>query len=251
MAGGMPDIQAQELAAAAADVIETAAAAGTKMRLLGGVAVYQLSQAARQPPLARQYHDFDVVVPPGRGRSAATVFRDSGYTEDAHFNALHGARRMIFANPAGFVVDLLIGTFQMCHELKLGHDLPDAGLTVHPADLMLTKLQIVQIEDKDLRDATALLLDLPVGDSPAGIQLRRFTAPLAGDWGFFHTIEKNLPKVASYAAAQLQAPGAEHVAQSVAQLKDAMDRAPKSLRWKARSRIGERTPWYDLPEEVE
>jgi len=39
---------------------------------------------------------------------------------------------MIFAASTGFAVDLLVGTFQMCHQLKLGHDLPDSGLTVHP-----------------------------------------------------------------------------------------------------------------------
>jgi hypothetical protein len=111
----------------------------------GGIAVFQLSESARQPALARSYQDFDVVVPPGQGQAAAAaaaaVFRERGYAEDAHFNALHGAHRMIFTASGGFVVDVLIGTFQMCHQLRLGHDLPGSGLTVYPADLMLTKLR--------------------------------------------------------------------------------------------------------------
>jgi hypothetical protein len=28
------------------------------------------------------------------------------------------------------------------------------------------------------------------------------------------------------------------------------DKVPKSLRWKIRSRVGERVQWYELPEEV-
>lgn len=246
----MPHVPAEDLMAAAADAIEAAAASGTKLRLLGGIAVFQLSESARQPPLARRYHDFDVVVPPGQGHKAATVFRELGYAEDAHFNALHGAHRMVFASSAGFVVDLLVGTFQMCHQLKLGHDLPDYGLTVHPADLMLTKLQIVQIEEKDLLDTAALLIDLPVSRSATGMDIDRFVAPLAGDWGFYHTVELNLPKVVEFAASRLAEPQAQWVAHGANELRQAMEAVPKSLRWKARSRIGERIPWYEEPEEI-
>lgn len=250
MAGRTPHVPAADLLAAATDVIAAAAAGGTKLRLLGGMAVYQLCESAGQPPLARDYHDFDVVVPPGQGRAAAAVFRQHGYSEDAHFNALHGAHRMVLAAPSGFVVDLLVGTFRMCHQLKLGQDLPDSGLTVHPADLMLTKLQIVQIEEKDLLDAVALLVDLPVGQPAGGIDTGRFTAPLVGDWGFFHTVELNLPKVVEFAAGRLAEPRALRVVDSANELRKAMDAVPKSLRWKARARIGERVPWYELPEEI-
>ena len=250
MAGGMPHVPAEDLMAAAADVIEAAAATGTTLRLLGGIAVFRLSESARQPPLARRYHDFDVVVPAGQGQAAAAVFRERGYAEDAHFNALHGAHRMVFTAPGGFVVDVLVGTFQMCHQLKLGHDLPGSGLTVHPADLVLTKLQIVQIEEKDLLDAVALLIDLPVGRSANGIDVGRFTAPLANDWGFFHTVELNLPKVVEFAEGRLEESQARGVAHGANELRQAMEEVPKSLRWKARSRIGEKLRWYEEPEEI-
>lgn len=241
---------AGDLLAAAGDVIAAAAATGTTMRLLGGIAVFQLSPSARRPPLARLYHDFDVVTPAGHGPSAAKIFLELGYMEDAYFNALHGAQRMIFTSGSGFVVDLLVGTFQMCHRLKLGHDLPGSGLTVHPADLLLTKLQIVQIEEKDLLDAAALLVDLPTGRSAAGIDVSRFIPPLANDWGFFHTVELNLPKVAEFAADRLGVAESRRVAQAAYELRQAMEAAPKSLRWKARARIGERVHWYELPEEL-
>jgi hypothetical protein len=242
---------AGELLSAAEEVIAAAADAGTTLRLLGGVAVFHLAPSARQSPLARTYHDFDVVVPSRQGGSARRVFLASGYTEDAHFNALHGAQRMIFTAPRGFVVDVLVGTFQMCHRLELGRDLPGHGLTIHPADLLLTKLQIVQIEDKDLRDATALLIDLHAdGQAGAsGIDVGRFVAPLANDWGFHHTVERNLPKVEQYARDRLGPGEAQAVAASAGRLRDAMEAAPKSLRWKMRARVGEKITWYELPEE--
>jgi hypothetical protein len=237
-----------ELLAAAVDIIGAAAAAGATMRLLGGIAVYHLASSARTGALARGYHDFDVVVPPRQGAAAARVFRDAGYAADQHFNALHGAHRMIFTAPRGFVVDVLVGAFQMCHRLELGRDLPGDGLTVHPADLLLTKLQIVQIEEKDLLDATALLLDLPAG--AAGIDTGRFVAPLAGDWGFHHTVERNLPRIVACARDRLGAEQAETVAASAGRLQQAMEAAPKSLRWKMRAKVGEKVPWYELPEEA-
>jgi hypothetical protein len=242
-----PGPAAGELLAAAEEVIAAAAGAGITVRLLGGVAVFHLAPSARQSPLARTYHDFDVVVPSRQGGPARKVFRASGYTEDAHFNALHGAQRMIFAAPGGFVVDVLVGTFQMCHRLELGRDLPGQGLTIRPADLLLTKLQIVQIEDKDLRDATALLLDLPTDG--AGLDVGRFVAPLANDWGFYHTVERNLPKVEQYARDRLGPGDAQAVVSSAGRLRQAMEAAPKSLRWKMRARVGEKVTWYELPEE--
>src|SRR5215469_1871136 len=184
---------AEELLAAATEVIDAAATAGITMRLLGGVAVFHLASSARQPPLARSYRDFDVVVPARQGAAVAKAFRQAGYAEDPHFNALHGAHRMIFASPRGFVVDVVVGAFQMCHELDLGRDLPAEGLTIHPADLLLTKLQIVQIEEKDLLDSVALLTDLPTEGAAPVIDINRLVRPLAADWGFFHTVEKNIP----------------------------------------------------------
>jgi len=242
---------AEDLLAAAEDVIDAAASAGVAMRLLGGIAVFHLAASARQPPLARSYHDFDVVVPARQGAAAARVFRQAGYAEDPHFNALHGAHRMIFASPSGFVVDVVVGAFRMCHELDLGRDLPREGSTIHPADLLLTKLQIVQIEEKDLLDSAALLTDLPTEGTSPVIDISRFVRPLAADWGFFHTVERNIAKVLTFAGDRLGSPAAHAVAETASRITEAMEAAPKSLKWKIRARAGERVPWYELPDEPE
>ena len=241
---------AAELLEAARQAIGAAQELGTRMRLLGGIAVHHLAESSRREPLARTYHDYDVVVPPREGSVAAKVFRALGYREDPHFNALHGAQRLIFSSTSGFDVDVLVGTFQMCHRLELGSDLPESGLTIHPADLLLTKLQIVEIEEKDLRDSVALLADVAVGEDPEAISPRRFTHPLAADWGFFHTVERNLERVDTYAERTIGARGAGAVRLAVEALRAEMERAPKSAKWKLRARVGERVAWYELPEEV-
>src|SRR5579875_1192785 len=236
---------------AAREAIGAARKEGTRMRLLGGIAVRHLAPSAARSPLERRYHDYDVVVSSRDGAQAARVFRSLGYGEDPHFNALHGAQRMIFKSDAGFEVDVLVGTFQMCHRLDLGADLPEEGMTIHPADLLLTKLQIVEIEDKDLGDSAALLHDLPIGrNAPGVIDLERFVRPLSADWGFYHTVERNLPKVTAFAATSLASEMAEKVARSAQALQDEMERATKSLKWRMRARVGEKVTWYELPEEV-
>jgi len=243
---------AADLLAEAQEVIAAAADAGATLRLLGGIAVFHLSASARSGPLARSYRDYDVIVATRDRAAVARTFRAAGYAEDQHFNALHGAQRMIFAAPSGFMVDVLVGAFQMCHRLELGRDLPDKGITIHPADLLLTKLQIVRIEDKDLLDAAVLLLDMPTtsGSTAAGIDVDRFVAPLANDWGFYHTVELNLPIVVAWAHDRLAGGDARAVADAARTLTGAMRAAPKSLRWKARARVGEKVTWYELPEEI-
>ena len=243
-------VDAEGLLAHARSLIEAGTAEDVTMRLLGGLAVYALAPSARRPPLARAYRDFDLAVPAKRGPAASRVLEAAGLVPDRHFNALHGARRMVFTAPEGYGVDLLIGTFEMCHALAIEDRLGDDPTTIAPADLLLTKLQIVAIEPKDLADATALLLDVEPATAGGSIDVDRFVAPLGEDWGFFHTVELNLPKVRSFAETTLEGAQAEVVGERVDALGRAMAAAPKSMRWRIRSRVGERVVWYETPEEV-
>ena len=125
-------------------------------------------------------------------------------------------------------------------------DGPD--LTITLADLLLTKLQVWEINRKDLGDALCVLADHPV--SRAGIDPARISAVLGADWGFGHTVERNLAGVAELWAAE-PVPGATFdVAAQVSSLKAAIEQAPKSFAWRARARVGERVRWYETPEEV-
>jgi len=89
-----------------------------------------------------------------------------------------------------------------------------------------------------------------VDGEPAGIETGRFVAPLASDWGFYHTVERNLPKVAEWARDRLGSGQGEAVAAGADRLSQAMEAAPKSVRWKMRARVGEKVTWYELPEET-
>lgn len=236
-----------ELLDLALAAIAASEAEGVVTRLVGGLAVYALAESVRREPLARTYKDFDLVAPPRTSAQIARALVGLGFSPNKHFNALHGARRLIFASPDGFPVDVLIGEFQMCHRIDVASGLSDHPQTVSPADLLLTKLQIVQIEGKDLGDAVAMFLDLAPGD---GFSLERFLAPLADDWGFHRTVSINLGKARDHAHAHLGGDAARRVEERIAALADAMERVGKTMRWKMRARVGERVQWYELPEEV-
>ena len=146
----------------------------------------------------------------------------------------------------------------MSHRLDLRGRPAGPDPTVTLADLLLTKLQVWEINRKDLGDAVCLLADhvLAEGrpaDQTAGsdaIEAGRIAAVLGVDWGFCHTVERNLASVAELWAVEPLAGAPFEVGSQVAALTAAIERAPKSLSWRARARVGERVRWYETPEEV-
>jgi hypothetical protein len=229
-----------------------AEAAGITARLLGGAAVAISAPAPLPAALQRPYKDLDYVV----RRADAARWRDllagHGYTADTQFNVLHGAQRLLHYDEAHQrQIDTFVSSFAMCHALDLEDQLPAGAATLAPADLLLTKLQIYEVNDKDLIDAIALLLTHPVrADGQPGLDTRRLAKVTSTDWGWYTTLTDNLAKVAArLPGAGLSADQASLVAERIDQISVALATAPKSLKWRARAKVGRRVPWYDLPEE--
>ena len=264
-----------EASSIAADV----AVIGLPVRLLGGVAFWLRCPSVRSGPFARDYADLDFAVGKPASQQFRAILEGRGYLPDKFFNGLHGATRLYYGAPDGqWSVDIVIDELTMSHRLDLRGQLDGPGPTLSPADLLLTKLQVWEINRKDLGDAACLLADHGLAAGPAGadparadparadtaradtagadtaradeISLARVTAVLGTDWGFCHTAERNLGKVAELAAAE-PVPGAGYdVAAQVRAVQAAIESAPKSRSWRLRSRIGERVKWYETPEEV-
>ncbi len=229
-----------------------AVAASLPLRLMGGLAIWLTSPAVRVGPFARPYRDMDFA---GEKRSAARIrqfFDDAGYVPEKLFNALHGAHRLNFGAPDGrWTIDVVLDELAMSHRIDLRGRTGGAGTTLDLADLLLTKLQVWEINRKDLGDALCLLADHPVAERDAdAIDLRRIRTVLGSDWGFCHTAERNLRLVADLWREEPIAGVPFPVDVQVAALLDAIGSAPKSARWKARARVGERVRWYETPEEV-
>jgi hypothetical protein len=234
-------------------IVAAAAERSLPVRLLGGVAVWARCPSAADPPLLRRYGDVDIISLSKVSRDVAAFAESLGYRPDKLFNALHGKQRLNFTDPAsGRPLDVLLDQFAMCHALDLRGRVTLEPATIPLADLLLTKLQVVEINDKDLIDLTALLADHPLGQEADAIDLGRLTSVLGKDWGFEHTVRISLAKVrASLPGRGLADPVSATVSERIAGITAALDAGRKSVAWRLRARVGERVRWYELPEDVQ
>lgn len=230
----------------------TTEALGIRARVLGGVAVALHDHAEPVASLRRPYADIDLVVAGGDESALAHALAALGYVGERSFNALHGHKRQLFLDEANDrQLDIFIRRFEMCHKLDLQNRLRSTTATLEIADLLLTKLQIVELNQKDVVDALAIVLGHEVGQEAAGdvIGLDRLINVTAGDWGWYTTIHDNLSKVAERAPSLLDGDRPATVRQRLSEIVAALERAPKSPRWRLRDLIGRRMAWYELPEE--
>lgn len=243
-----PDIVEEGLA-----LVEAAEGRHLTLRLFGGVAIRARASGVHSA-LAREYKDIDLFSPPGKSREVESLFADRAYSQDAQFNAVHGHYRLIYNDVEnGRQVDVFVGKFEMCHELPLAKRLDVHPLTLPPADLLLTKLQIVELTDKDQRDLLSLFLDHDVTAADDEAISAAWVARLcAGNWGLWRTVTGNLDRLSGAATSySLTTEERALITRRISDLAKAVEDEPKSRRWKLRARVGEKAAWYQLPEEVE
>jgi hypothetical protein len=223
-------------------IVQAGQARGILLRLLGGLAIRVHSPSATHRALARSYPDLDFATPGKNAQPAEALFTDLGYEPNKTFNLFNGDARLLFYDPGhSRQIDVFVGGFQMCHRLPITERLALEPLTLPLAELLLTKLQIVQLNEKDIRDICALLLDHALGETdPEMINVARIGQICAADWGLWRTVTLSLSKVQDRLATYALDP------QDAATIVDRLDRfrrvlheMPKSLKWKMRPHIGE------------
>ncbi|HUC17444.1 MAG TPA: hypothetical protein VMA37_07140 [Acetobacteraceae bacterium] len=236
----------------ARDVIEAVAGEGGAARLLGGRAVAACGGERIPDSLRRFSSDIDIIIRKQDRKAVKLAMETLGCLPATEFNLLNGKERMIFY--AGETkIDVFIERFRMCHVLDLSARIPLCPFTLPPADLLLTKLQVVKLERKDMMDTAALLLTVPQGvGNPEAIDTAYLGRLLGADWGLWRTSTNTLASVRNEAAALCSSTALGQVlCEAIDMLESAIESAPRSLAWKMRAVLGERTPWYELPEEPE
>ena len=233
-------------------ILDEASNSGVTLRLVGGVAVRLSCPSASKEPLARMYRDADLVGRGSETRKIKELFARLGYAPRETFNAMQGGRRMIFNDLANQRrVDIFQDYFQMSHKLDLRQRMALRAMTLPLADLLETKLQIVQMNDKDYKDILALLIDHEFGPDDRGEQINSgHTVGLcADDWGIYKTFTTNLQKVVeNLGRFPLEKAKSDLAETRAKKLASDIESAPKTLRWRLRARIGERVAWYETPE---
>jgi len=230
---------------------------GVPLRVLGslGVSLHCPTSAALLPAFERTYADIDFAGY-RRDASAVSAFLTSlEYVEDREVAITSEGRRGLYDHPVkGIHVDVFFDQLEFCHQIPLDGRLERDRPTIPLAELLLSKLQIVKINEKDVVDIILLLLDHELADGDAGtIDVDRVAGLCAADWGLWRTTTLNLDKVSTLALTypQLDAPRRERIKRQVVALAARLGEEPKSFGWRARARIGERVKWWTDVDEVQ
>ena len=228
-------------------LVERAAEHGVCLRIIGGLAVRACCPTA--PPRAVDGQDLDLGSRSKEANGVAEFLSREGFEGDAQFNAIHGSRQLRFGGgEPPLHIDVMLDKLVMAHELEFGARLDRLPHTIDATDLLLSKLQIVELN-----------ASLPVtdGDEPGTIGLERFGEVVRGDWGWWRTATGNLDRLAGGDVGTIEESeefAAEcpfDPADQARRLREYADEVPKTRRWKLRAKVGERKRWYELPEEVE
>jgi len=227
------------------------------MRLIGALAfrTHCPQYGYIQDKLGRKFTDFDFASYPRFVRDIRRILTELGYEEDKQVTQLFGDRRMLFHDPAfGRHVDVFFNTLDFCHPVSFVGRLEAEALTLPLAELLLEKMQIVQINEKDLIDSVMLLREHPIGDTDnETVNAAVIAGILANDWGYWRTVTGNL-KLLNETLDRYEGLSEEDrriVSGRIAELQSRIEAAPKSLKWKARAKIGERLKWYKDVEELQ
>jgi hypothetical protein len=238
-------------------LVRGASEAGYQLKILGGLGVRVLCPDF--PPRMRAGQDMDLACLGKTRRQVASYLESAGCQPDKRFNNLNGDRQMYFMAPSGRPIDVMVDRLSMCHTLDFRPSFGSASAqnpTLDPADLLLSKLQIVELNAKDAHDIFHLLSGVRVGPdgSRPFIDTDRFGSVLSGDWGWWRTATGSLNKLPDLLASQpgLAPPYPKFDPLTQAkQLLEVAETVPKGLKWKTRARVGDRVRWYELPEEVD
>jgi hypothetical protein len=231
-------------------IASAAGAARVGVKLMGGAGIHLHSPSAHRPPLRRKYGDLDYAIPKRDRKAALAFFPSLGYEANERFNLMQGDRRLYFYDNAhGRQLDVFIDSIRMSHVIDLRDRLDHEGPCCSPSDLLLSKLQIFEVNRKDLVDLIALLLDHPVAsNSDEAIDAAYIARLTADDWRLYHALEVNIEKLRA-TLDELEV-DRELVKSRIAEIWQAIEAQSKPLKWKLRAQVGERVSWYELPEEV-
>ncbi len=226
------------------------------LRLIGALAfrTHCPEFGAIQDALGRVFTDIDFVAYSRDFKDVIRVLTEAGYDEDKMVTRLFGEGRLIFHDPKfGRHIDVFLDKLDFCHVLPFQGRLEADWPTLPLAELLIEKMQIVKLNEKDLIDTIMLLREHAVGDHDDQVinadVIGRLTSE---DWGLWRTLTGNLTLVAEELQRYPQLSDADRrvVTERCTQLRNRIDAQPKSRRWKMRSTIGDRVKWYKDVEEL-
>jgi len=254
--GAWDDLQAE-----ATKIVSEAGEAGVTLRVIGsaGIRLHCDAPGELMDLLARPAKDIDFVVPEKHRKGMRRYLESRGYVIDRDLLiAMEGTRYSFTHAQHGTQIDVFVERLNFCHTIEIRTRLDRHQITLPVEELMLAKLQIIEMTMTDMMDVGVILATHRVRDDdadPEAIDGRYIASLLARDWGFHHTVTRNLGRITemigSSAAIDISPLANAQVHEGVRLLLAAIDGEPKNLAWRMRDKIGERKQWWQDVDEKE
>jgi hypothetical protein len=244
-----PEIYLEE----ARHLTDEAAKQGMNLRVMGPIALHfyfpeYVDLYRRMERLGeRVFTDIDYASYGKFRNKMVPFFEGQGYCLEKRAAMVSGGTRLIFFDGRVPMIDVFYDRLDYNHPIEYKGRLEIHPYCVSLTDLLLQKLQIVQINDKDLKDAMLLLLAAKVGDSDDGMINAKYVAKLMSeDWGFYYTSTTNLQRIQSAVdgVKALDDQQRSRIREQATLLFKTIEDAPKSWGWKNRARAGNKKVWY-------
>ena len=237
-------------------VVSEAHKQGAMIRLLGAVAfhIHCPAYGFFQEKAQRHFTDLDFAAYFNQNDAIRKTFAKLGYEEDREVAVVYARQRLVFdQRQTSMHVDIFFDKLDFCHPIYWAKRLEMDSPTIPLAEMLLEKMQIIQLNEKDVIDTLMLLREHPLdsGDHEA-INARLISELCSKDWGLWRTVTMNLRKVSELSAnyAWLEDPDRKVIQGRIQDLLGAVDAQPKSTAWKMRDAVGDRVKWYKEVHEI-
>jgi hypothetical protein len=248
-------LSAQEILREMYRVVEAGNQRNIQIRAIGGLAV-RVHDKTNHPLFVRDFADLDFVVSKKQRRDFEQFMPEAGYIPDKQFNILNGdTRQLYFHEKTELKADIFVGDFEMCHKIPLENRLSADALSIPLAELFLSKVQIIELNRKDLLDITSILLNNETGSTDhETINLNVLAQLCSQDWGLYKTTSINLERVMEFASKQdlpLSQAERDLITARARDILHTFEEMPKPIAWQLRDRVGTRVKWYVEVEEID
>jgi hypothetical protein len=237
-------------------ILKASEESGVLLRVIGSLA-FQMhcpQIGYLQAVMGRAYTDIDFGAYKRQNKQISEMMASMGYVENREVFIGSEGDRAIFDKPgAGLHVDVFYEKLDFCHAIYWKDRLEVDSPTIPLTELLLEKMQIVQINEKDIIDTIMLLLEHPLGETDKEtINIKRAAQLCANEWGLWRTTTMNLDKVKQLAQhyPQLSPEQKEKVVLQVDAILRRLNDEPKPVAWRLRDRVGDRVKWYKDVDEV-
>jgi hypothetical protein len=245
-------VENEHFVAEALRIVDEAEAQGIKLRILGSLAyrIHCPQNLEMFAKMERALTDIDFAAEKRQSKQIKQFLSASGYAEDERMTVSTEGSRYYFEHPdTKLGVDVFMNELYFCHRIPFDGRLDLDSPTISTADLLLEKMQIVELNQKDITDTMVLMLEHPIATAIDGREVidGAYIADLLhDDWGFYYTVTTNLQKVDRFVPdnTALSPEQAQVIRGRLTEMVGLIEDAPKSRKWRLRAKVGPRKQWY-------